>query len=160
VDVRGHGLTVATAGGAAFGRAYDQSAPRGIQESMTTREIVTAYIQAIEAHDTDTAARLMHPDVELTTHPNRLLPAGRCSSAAEMRAQGERGKQLMASERYDIRQMIVEGDRAAAQIAWSGTLAVALGSLPAGHVMQAQICSIIELKDGKVWRQEQYDCFA
>jgi len=22
-----------------------------------------------------------------------------------------------------------------------------------------QVCSIIELKDGKVWRQEQYDCF-
>lgn len=126
---------------------------------MTTREIVTAYIRAVEAHDTDAVARHMHPDVELTEHPNRISPAGRRVDAAGLRALGERGKQLMASERYEIRGMIVEGDRAAVQIAWSGTLAVALGSLPAGHVMQAQICSIIELRDSKVWRQEQYDCF-
>jgi len=25
--------------------------------------------------------------------------------------------------------------------------------------MRAQVCTIIELKDGKIWRQEQYDCF-
>jgi hypothetical protein len=53
---------------------------------MTTREIVTAYIRAIEAHAPDEVARHMHSDFE--------------------------------------------------------------------------VCSVIELKDGKVWRQEQYDCFA
>ena len=126
---------------------------------MTTREIVTAYIRAIEAHDTEAATRYMHPDVELTEHPNRIWPAGRRVDQAGLRADGERGKALMASERYEIRGMIVEGDRAAVQIAWSGTLAVAAGPLPAGHVMQAHVCSIIELKAGKVWRQEQYDCF-
>lgn len=126
---------------------------------MTTREIVTAYIRAIEAHDTEAVTRYLHPDVELTEHPNRISPAGLRADLAGMRAAGERGKALMASERYEIRGMIVEGDRAAVQITWSGTLAVAAGPLPAGHVMQAQICSIIELKDGKVWRQEQYDCY-
>jgi len=25
--------------------------------------------------------------------------------------------------------------------------------------MRAQICSIIELRDGLIWRQQQYDCF-
>jgi ketosteroid isomerase-like protein len=65
----------------------------------------------------------------------------------------------MASQRYEIRQMTVEGDRAAVQMLWSGTLKIAAGPLPAGHVMRAEICSIIELRDGKVWRQEQYDCF-
>ena len=126
---------------------------------MTTREIVTAYIRAIEAHDVDGAARYMHPDVQNLEHPNKLSPTGRRYDLAGMRAAGERGKAVMASERYELRHMIVEGDRAAVQIAWSGTLAVAVGALPAGHVMRAQICSIIELRDGKVWRQEQYDCF-
>lgn len=127
--------------------------------AMTTREIVTAYLRAIEAHDLDEVARHLHPDVENVEHPNKLLPGGCRYDRAAMREAGERGKALLASERYEIRQMIVEGDRAAVQIAWSGTLGVAAGSLPAGHVMQAQICSIIELRDGKVWRQEQYDCF-
>jgi ketosteroid isomerase-like protein len=124
---------------------------------MTTRDIVTAYVRAIEAHDD--AAAYLHPDVSNVEHPNKLVPAGRRYDLAEMRAAAERGKAVMASERYEIRQMIVEGDRAAVQIAWSGTLAVPVGSLPAGHVMRAEICSIIELRDGKVWRQEQYDCF-
>jgi ketosteroid isomerase-like protein len=126
---------------------------------MTTREIVTAYLRAIETHQLDEVARYLHPEVELTEHPNRVSPAGRRADLAGMRAAGERGARLMANERYEIRQMIIEGDRAAVQIAWSGTLAVAAGPLPAGHVMRAQICSIVELKDGKVWRQEQYDCF-
>jgi ketosteroid isomerase-like protein len=126
---------------------------------MTTREIVTAYLRAIETHQLDEVARYLHPEVELTEHPNRVSPAGRRADLAGMRAAGERGARFMANERYEIRQMIIEGDRAAVQIAWSGTLAVAAGPLPAGHVMRAQICSIVELKDGKVWRQEQYDCF-
>jgi ketosteroid isomerase-like protein len=127
---------------------------------MTTREIVTAYIRAIEAHAPDEVARHMHPDFENVEHPNKLVPTGRRYDLAATRAAGERGMAVMASERYEIRQMIVEGDRAAVQIAWTGTLAVPMGPLPPGHVMRAEVCSIIELKDGKVWRQEQYDCFA
>jgi ketosteroid isomerase-like protein len=126
---------------------------------MTTRDIVTAYLCSIEAQDTEAAARYLHPDVELTEHPNRVSPAGMRADLAGIRAAGERGRKLMASQRFEIRPMIVEGDRAAVQIAWSATLAVTAGSLPAGHVMQAHVCSIIELKDGTVWRQEQYDCF-
>lgn len=127
---------------------------------MTTRELVTAYVRAIEAHDLDAVADPLHPDVENLEHPNKLNPAGKRYDRAAMRAAGERGRALLASERYDIRAITVEGDRAALQIAWSGTLAIAAGPLPAGHVMRAEICSIIEVRDGKVWRQEQYDCFS
>jgi ketosteroid isomerase-like protein len=125
----------------------------------STREVVTAYIRAVEAQQTEAVEELLHPDVVNIEHPNKVTPNGRRYDLAEMRAAGERGRKLMASQRFEIRHMIVEGDRAAVQIAWSGTLAVAAGPLPAGHVMQAHICSIIELRDGKVWRQEQYDCF-
>jgi ketosteroid isomerase-like protein len=126
---------------------------------MTTREIVTAYLRAIESQQPGEADRYLHPDVQLVEHPSRVSPAGQRYDLAGIRAAGERGRKLMASQRYEIRQMTVEGDRAAVQIDWSGTLAVAAGPLPAGHVMRAQSCSLIELKDGKVWRQEQYDCF-
>ena len=126
---------------------------------MTTREIVTAYIRAIEAQDPEAVERLLHPEMTNLEHPNKLNPAGRHYDLDAVRAAGERGKALMASQTYEIRGMIVEGDRAAVQVLWSGTLKVDAGPLPAGHVMRAHICSIIELKDGKVWRQEQYDCF-
>jgi ketosteroid isomerase-like protein len=126
---------------------------------MNTRDIITSYLRAVESHDLDQVARWLHPEVVVVEHPNRISPAGKSYDYAALREAGERGKALMANERYEIRAMIVEGDRAAVQIAWSGTLGVAAGPLPAGHVMRAQICSIIELRDGKIWRQEQYDCF-
>lgn len=127
---------------------------------MTTSEIVTAYIRAIEAHQLETVASFLHPEVELVEHPNQLNLNGKHYDGAAIREAGERGAKLLASERYAIRSMIVEGERAAVLIDWSGTLGVAAGPLPAGHVMRAQICSVIELRDGKVWRQEQFDCFA
>ena len=111
---------------------------------MSTRETVIAYIRAVEAHDLD--------DVELVEHPNKLNPAGKTYDKAAMRAAGERGAAALASERYEIRSIIVEDDRAAVAIAWTGTL-------PNGTEMRAHICSVIELRDGLVWRQEQYDCF-
>lgn len=120
---------------------------------QSTREIVTAYLAAVEAHRLDDVAAMLHPDVEVIEHPNRINPAGKRYDRGELREAGERGAKLLARERYAIRSMIVEGDRAAVLIDWTGELA-------SGQVMRAQICSVIELRGGKIWRQEQYDCFS
>jgi ketosteroid isomerase-like protein len=127
---------------------------------MATRETITAYLRAIEQHQLDEVATYLHDDVEVIEHPNKLNPTGQRYDKGALRAGGERGAALLASERYEIRSMIVEGNRAAVLIDWSGTLRIAAGPMPAGHVMRAQIYSVIELADGKVWRQEQYDCFS
>ena len=119
---------------------------------MSTQDIVTAYLRTVESHDLDAVARLLHDDVELVEHPNKISPQGHRMDKAAIRAAGERGLALLAGERYDVRSMIVEGDRCAVLSVWTGTL-------KDGRSMTAQICSVIELKDGKVWRQEQYDCF-
>ncbi len=120
---------------------------------MTTRDTVLAYLRAIEAMDLPAVAALLHPDVEVVEHPNRLNPRGARYDLAALAAAGERGKAVMSRQRYDVRALLVDGGRACAQIAWTGVLA-------AGGEMHAQICSVIELRDGKIWRQEQYDCFA
>lgn len=117
-----------------------------------TRDTVLAYIRAIEAMDLAAVERLLHPDAENLEHPNKLNPKGVHYTAVDMCDAAERGKAIMASQRYEIRGLIVEGDSAAVQIAWTGVLKT-------GAVMHAQICSIIQLRDGKIWRQEQYDCF-
>ena len=124
-----------------------------IEGLMTTRDIVTSYLRAVEAHRLDEVAGWLHPDVEVIEHPNKLNPSGKRYDAAAIRAAGERGAKLMAREVYAVTQMIVDGDRAAATIEWTGVLAD-------GREMTAHICSVIELRDGKIWRQQQYDCFA
>ncbi|HEV7557298.1 MAG TPA: nuclear transport factor 2 family protein [Kofleriaceae bacterium] len=116
---------------------------------MTSREIVLAYLRAIEAN---TADAWFHDDVVVVEHPNKLNPSGVRYDRAALRAAAERGAAGMASQHYEVRAMIVDGDRVAAQIAWTGTLRD-------GRVMRAEIASFIELRDDKIWRQEQYDCF-
>jgi len=120
---------------------------------MPTRDTVLAYIRAIETNAADAADPFVHPDVEVIEHPNKLNPTGARYDRAALRAAAERGSAVMASQTYDVRQVFVDGDRAAVQIRWTGTLRD-------GRSMRADIVSIIELRDGKVWRQEQYDCFA
>jgi len=118
----------------------------------STRETVLEYLRAVEAHELSRVAELLHPEVTVVEHPNKLNPSGARYDYGAVRAAGERGAAAMASERYEVRALTVEGDRAVAQIAWTGTLRD-------GRQMHAQICSAIELRDGRVWRQEQYDCF-
>jgi ketosteroid isomerase-like protein len=119
---------------------------------VTTRDTVLGYLRAIESHDLDAVARFLDDNVVVTEHPNKLNPAGKTYDKAALRAAGERGAAILASERYEVRQLIVEGDRAAASTAWTGVLRD-------GREMTAQICSVFEVRDGKIWRQEQYDCF-
>jgi ketosteroid isomerase-like protein len=118
----------------------------------SARDTVLDYLRAIESHDLDRVATLLHADVQVVEHPNRLNPSGATYDRAAIRAAGERGAAILTSERYDVRAMTCEGDRVVAQIAWSATL-------KDGRSMRADICSVIELRDGLVWRQEQYDCF-
>ena len=119
---------------------------------MSTADAVRTYLKAIESHDLDRVAALLDDNVEVIEHPNKLNPTGARYDKAALRAAGERGAAILASESYEVRAMTVEGERAVAQILWTGTL-------KDGRAMQAHICSVIELRAGKVWRQEQYDCF-
>jgi ketosteroid isomerase-like protein len=116
---------------------------------MTPCEFVVDYLRAIEANSAD---GFLHDDVVVVEHPNKLNPSGVRYDRAALRAAAVRGTAVMASQRYDVRAMFVGGDRITAQIAWTG-------NLRDGRVMRADIVSVIELRDGKIWRQEQYDCF-
>jgi len=117
-----------------------------------TRDTVIRYLQLIEAMDLAGVAAMLHPELEIIEHPNKLNPAGGRSDIAAVRAAGERGKAIMAAQRYAIRHLLVDGDRAAVAMTWTGTL-------KDGRTMTAEICSIIEVRDGKIRRQEQFDCF-
>lgn len=120
---------------------------------MTTRDLVLAYLRALEAMDLDAVATFLHPDVETIEYPNKNTPNGARYDRAAMQAAGERGRTVMARQRYEVLSILVEANRAAVQIAWTGIL-------HSGAEMRAHVCSIIEVEDDKVRRQYQYDCFA
>jgi len=70
-----------------------------------------------------------------------------------------RGKTVTKAQHYGITRIVEEGDTAVAEFDWWAELTVPIGSLPPGGRMTGKFITIIEFRDGLVWRQRNYDCF-
>ncbi len=91
--------------------------------------------------------------------PNRLSPGGARRNLDAILAAARRGREVMASQRYEILHMLADGDRVAVEFRWSGRLAIAVGPLPAGAEMRGRFASFLEFRDGRIVTQRSYDCF-
>jgi ketosteroid isomerase-like protein len=128
--------------------------------SSANLEIVKRYLRAIEAGATGGAlAAFYAPDVVQEEFPNRLVPNGARRDLAALLEGAERGQRVLRAQRYEILGAVEARDTVALEVQWTGTLAVPLGALPAGGEMRARFAVFIELRDGKIARQRNYDCF-
>ena len=126
----------------------------------SNRDIATAYIRALESGATgDDVTKFFWPDAIVTEFPNRFTPNGATRDLENVRAASERGQKVMQRQRYDIVSMTAEGDRVAIELDWTGTLAVPVGSLPAGGDMRAHVAIVLDFRDGKIAAQRHYDCY-
>jgi ketosteroid isomerase-like protein len=133
-----------------------------MSESTGPSNMATArrYLDALErGSDGEELAAFFAPEVIQEEFPNRLVPSGARRDLAGLLEGRARGKQVMASERYDVRNALASGDRVALEVLWSGTLAVDLGTLPADGVMRAHFGVFLDFADGKIVAQRNYDCF-
>jgi ketosteroid isomerase-like protein len=101
----------------------------------------------------------LHPDIVQQEFPSRLNPQGARSDRATMLARAERGARLLSAQRFELRRALAQGDSVALEVDWSGTLAVPLGSLPAGHELRARFAMFLQLEGGRIIAQNNYDCF-
>jgi len=123
-------------------------------------ETVKSYLGAIEAGAVGAElARHFAPDVVQEEFPNRLVPAGARRDLAAILASAARGQQILRAQRFQILGALESGDSIALEVQWTGTLAVALGTLAPDAEMRARFAVFIELRDGKIVRQRNYDCF-
>ena len=65
----------------------------------------------------------------------------------------------MSKEEYDIIHAYKDGNVVIIEAVWTGTLAIAIGKLSAGEKMKAYFAQFFEFKEGKIFRQRNYDCF-
>ncbi len=68
-------------------------------------------------------------------------------------------KLLFTTSIYEIKNAVVSGDSVAVEVLWTGTLAIAFGTLTAGSQMRAHSAMFFEFKDGRIASQRNYDCF-
>jgi ketosteroid isomerase-like protein len=129
---------------------------------MSTTNLDTArrYLRAIEQGATGEAlAAFFHPEVTQREYPNRLVPTGATRDLRAILDGAERGQKVVASQRYEVRHSVVEGDTVALEVDWSATLKVPVGSLPAGGTMRASFAVFLTFREGRILSQRNYDCF-
>jgi ketosteroid isomerase-like protein len=132
--------------------------------SMSTQfdllSFVQRYLTAIEQGVTGEAlAEFYTPDVLQEEYPNRLLPNGAQRDKSALLEAALRGQQVMTGQRYEILNAIVSGNQVALEVQWTGTLTIPFGSIPSGGQMRARSAMFLELRDRKIARQRNYDCF-
>ena len=107
----------------------------------------------------DALAEFFTPDVIQEEFPNRLVPSGARRDLAALLEGAVRGRQVVSAQTFEIQRELAEADRVALEVVWTCTLAIPLGSLPAGGQMRARFAVFLDLRDGKIAAQRNYDCF-
>jgi ketosteroid isomerase-like protein len=151
-----------TATDAPYAFGYD-AASIDAAKARANLETVRRYLAAIEADTagaaTGGAAEFFDPDVVQEEFPNRFVPAGARRDLAALREAAARGRAVLRGQRYEVRAAYADGDTVILEVVWAGTLAIPVGSLAAGDEMRAYFAVFIALRDGRIYRQRNYDCF-
>jgi ketosteroid isomerase-like protein len=126
---------------------------------MTLIERVREYLLAIEQNAITDPLDFYTPDVEQIEYPNRFLPQGATRDLTAIQEAGERGKAVMASQRFEIVNAVEQGDLVAVEFIWTGTLKVPIGSLQPGDEMLGHYAMFVEFREGKIAKLRNYDCF-
>ncbi|HET9957088.1 MAG TPA: nuclear transport factor 2 family protein [Polyangiaceae bacterium] len=122
-------------------------------------EIVQSFLAALSNGERQNAQAFYAENVEQVEFPNRLVGAGARRGLPELREASERGARAVSSERYVIRNAVEMGERVAVELEWSAVLNVPLGSIPAGGTLRAACAMFFTVREGRIVRQHNYDCF-
>lgn len=124
---------------------------------MTRADIVRAYLKAIE--DRKDSLAFFADDAVQEEFPNALVPTGARRTVDDLKAANDRGRDVLASETYELVTLVESGDTVACEVLWRGVLAVPLRSLKPGDAMKARFAVFFEFRGDKIRRQRNYDCF-
>ncbi len=122
-------------------------------------EVVRRYLKAIEDGSFSNISSLFTDDMTFEQLPNLIYPQGLRGNASRMADGFEKGRKLLSSQTYEIKNAIVNERSIAVEVLWTGTLAMGFGNLSAGTQMRAYSAMFFQFKNGKIASQRNYDCF-
>jgi ketosteroid isomerase-like protein len=127
---------------------------------MSALDVLEKLHRALEAGETGEQLRAYWDDSVVTTeYPNLIVPTGGTHDLAEMKAGSERGKGLLASQKYDVFEAHDLGDLAIVRLTWTGVVAAAVGPFEAGKVLTAHIAQFVRTHDDRITSIATYDCY-
>ncbi|MEZ4587480.1 MAG: nuclear transport factor 2 family protein [Gemmatimonadales bacterium] len=140
-------------------------APHAPERELANLELTRRYLAAIEQSTSGGsdagpgAAAFLAPDVVQEEFPNLFVPTGAKRDLAALEDAAARGRKVLSGQRYEVRHAHAAGDTVILEVLWVGTLAVPVRSLAEGAEMRAHFAVVLEIRDGKIRRQRNYDCF-
>ncbi len=130
------------------------------EEEMNKHQFIKDFLKAIE--DGKTGNEIMefyHPEIIQTEYPNFLLPKTMNRNFGDISSASESGSKVLISQTYEIVQFHDCENTVILESIWRGKLAIPFKHYNVGDEMTAYFTQIYEFKDGKIYRQKNYDCF-
>lgn len=122
---------------------------------------VKRYFELLEAFsqsESDFKA-LLHPEIEQIEYPNLLTASVTTSSFDVLMQRIPGGRKLLKEQKYTMERVYEAGESLITEVIWTAEVGVDAGSFEAGQQLKAYFCCIFDFKDGKIYKQRNYDCF-
>lgn len=123
--------------------------------------IVKEYLAHVEKFSADAEAfqKLVHPQVSFIEHPNPITKNGQVRNLSAALEGLETGKKILAWQKYEITNIVDDSTSLVVEAKWTGQVAVDVGHLKKDQVLTAYAAMRFDFKDGKIFRQVNYDCY-
>jgi ketosteroid isomerase-like protein len=129
--------------------------------SPSNLDIARRYLEVLgdPASTPDQLEALLAPDVIAEELPSLISPRGRTRDRPAMLQGFAAGKTLLASQDYTVVNAFECRETVILEVRWRGVLAQGFGNLAPGMELRARFAMFLELRDGKVAAQRNYDCY-
>ncbi|GEP92976.1 Ketosteroid isomerase-related protein [Chitinophaga terrae (ex Kim and Jung 2007)] len=123
--------------------------------------LIYRYFHLLENFSVDAAeyATIFHPNIIQTAYPNLLSEEVKQRNFDVMLESMAINKVILKSQHFSVVKVVETGNTLVVEATWTGEIGVDAGKFRRGQVMKAFICSVIEFRDGKIYRQRNYDCY-
>lgn len=116
--------------------------------------------RALEAGVHGDALRHLYAETVVSIeHPNLISPRGSASDLDQIVAASTAGAALLASQRYDIRDVREVGDLVIFRYTWTGVIAEDRGPFRSGQELTARVAAFATITEGRISHFETYDCY-
>jgi ketosteroid isomerase-like protein len=126
-----------------------------------TEDVVRRYFAVVSdlASTEADLAPLLHPDLQVTEHPNAISPRGAVRGLDETLAGFHAGKALLRAQDFEVHEVLTSQERAAVRATWRGVVGLDAGPFRAGQELVAHIAALLTIRDDLVIEHETFDCY-
>lgn len=126
----------------------------------TNEKVVIEFLKMVENRKSSSELeKFYHPEIQQIEFPNAIVKTTAFRNLQDLKNGSEKGKAIMSKESYEIKKLYSIENIVILEAVWTGTVSIDIGNLKTGENMKAYFAQFFEFKDGKIYRQRNYDCF-